>query len=94
MGAYPNGFHVACDCISMDACPYEMSQAETPDSWMIERPDCCAGVDVTDLETVYGGGVSDFECSECGAKYRSDGTMSEFPAPGPATDENQEVLPT
>lgn len=93
-GVYPNIFSVGCECITIDSCPYEMTQAETPDSWMVGREDCCTGVDATDLETVYGGGVADFRCPECGATYRWDGQMVDFPTKEntPKLDDSQGTL--
>lgn len=87
---YPNGFCVGCSCTLMDSCPYEMSQAETPDNWVVPREDCCRGVDVSDLETLYGTDIADYRCDDCGATYRWDGKMVKFPDPPVTNDERPE----
>lgn len=94
MGAYPNGFHVACECTALDSCPAEMTQAETPDTWQIQRPDCCADVPIEELERVYGDQIADRKCPDCGATYRWDGTLSEFPptTPSDMPPSNQQTL--
>lgn len=79
----PGGFHVGCDCTTVPVVP-QMGQAETPDNWIVERPECCRDEDASDLETVYGERGQDYRCPECGATYQWDGTM----ATGP---ENEEV---
>ena len=73
-------FFIGCDCTSVPVVP-QMGQAETPDKWRVERPECCQGVEPKTLETVYGGGMADFECSECGAQYKWDGAMVGPPDP-------------
>lgn len=92
-GGYPGGFNVGCDCMTVPVVP-QMTQAETPEQWRVERPDCCAGVDVSDLDEHYSG-VCDYRCPDCGATYRWDGTMSTAPAKKRDPEEledGQEVL--
>lgn len=55
-----------------------MGQAETPDQWRVERPECCRDVDVSTLDTVYGGD-GDYRCPDCGAAYQWNGEMAGVP---------------
>lgn len=90
--AYPGYFSVGCECTTVPVVP-QMTQAETPDNWAVERPECCRDVDVNELETVYGNEIDDYRCPECGATYRWDGTMSTAPDGAEvAEDEDQTLL--
>lgn len=72
-------FHVGCDCTTAPVVP-QMGQAETPDSWMVERPDCCRGVAPTEMEQTYDPDTGEYQCTECNATYNWDGSM-ETPPP-------------
>ncbi len=74
----PGGFHVGCDCTTVPVVP-QMGQAETPESWVVERPECCRDEDVKEMERVYGERGQDYRCGECGATYQWDGTMATGP---------------
>lgn len=81
---YSSGsFAVGCDCTTVPVVP-QMGQAETPNSWRVEREDCCADVDVKDLEPSYGDRHVDYECPHCGALYSWDGEMA-----GPPDNEGE-----
>ena len=92
-GTYPNGFCVGCSCTLMDSLPYEMGQADTPESWRIEREPCCRFGDVSELDTYHAKGVADYRCPDCGATYRWDGTMAGFPDPTPPSDASRPERP-
>jgi hypothetical protein len=62
-----------------------MRQADTPEQWQVERPECCNEVDVSDLATTYSDGA-DYRCTECGAEYDWDGGMAVEPDLITATD--------
>lgn len=88
---FPGGFHVGCDCTTVPVVP-QMTQSETPDNWRVQRPECCRFVDVNELETHHQG-VCDYRCSDCGATYRWDGTMSTSPdLSDDSLDEGQQLL--
>lgn len=91
---YPGYFAVGCDCTTVPVVP-EMSQAETPDQWRVERPECCRDVDVSEMESVYGNRVDAGRCTVCGATYRRDGSMSTAPDcdPNEPDDGQQRLVP-
>lgn len=94
MDSYSNGFAVGCRCTTLDACPYEMGQAETPECWMVERLVCCRRVETTEMNTLHGE-HADVQCPECGWKYMMNGKFSSRPDdPRTDRDENQRHLVT
>ena len=74
----PGSFEVGCECTTVPVVP-QMGQAETPDNWIVEREECCRGVDVKELDTCYEGRTKDYKCPDCGATYSWDGTMTGEP---------------
>lgn len=68
-------FAVGCDCTTVPVVP-QMGQQETANTWHVERPECCRGVEPKMMETVYGGELGeDYRCPECGSSYQWDGEM-------------------
>lgn len=74
----PGSFAVGCDCTTVPVVP-QMGQAETPDKWRVERPECCRGVHVNSLDVDYGDRGVDYVCPECGAGYRWNGKLAREP---------------
>lgn len=79
-------FHVGCDCTTVPVVP-QMGQAETPESWVVERPLCCRGVDVKEMERIYGGVGEEYKCQLCGATYDWKGTMASAPTDPPQPED-------
>lgn len=86
----PGSFAVGCDCTTVPVVP-QMGQAETPDEWRVERPECCRGVDVKELEKLYGERGQDYRCPDCGATYQWDGVMATGPDDADADSDSQQV---
>jgi len=74
----PGSFAVGCGCQTVPVVP-QMGQGETPEQWHVERPECCAGVEVNTLDPIHGELGKDYQCGACGAKYDWDGEMVEAP---------------
>lgn len=73
-------FVVGCDCTTMDSCPYEMGQYETPPNWRVERPECCRDYEREEMEIEDRAPTVTYRCPECGAVYGSrHGEMRERP---------------
>lgn len=67
-------FSIGCECTTVPVVP-QMGQDETPSAWHVEREDCCANVEASGLERVYGSKKGEYQCSTCGATYSWDGDM-------------------
>lgn len=86
-------FSIGCECTTVPVVP-QMGQDETPNSWRVEREDCCADVEAGDLERVYEHEKGEYQCSVCGATYSWGGDMITPPdddSDGRATGGDAEV---